>query len=82
MQQDIHAWLIQRTATYLHLDAADVDPKLPLTEYGLDSLSALAITNDIEDEFGLIVDPEMTWDQPSIDALADALTVMVREKKS
>lgn len=82
MPQDIHAWLIQRVATYLRRDPADLDPKLPLAEYGLDSLTALALSTDIEDEFELTVDPAMTWDHPSIDALAAALTTMVQEKAS
>jgi acyl carrier protein len=82
MPQDIHVWLIQLVATYLRRDPADIDPKLPLAEYGLDSLTALAISTDIEDEFDLPVDPAMTWDHPSIDALAAALTTIAQEKVS
>lgn len=80
--QDVRTWLIQRVATYLRRDAAEIDSAQPLTEYGLDSLTALAISTDIEDEFGLALDPALTWDHPSIDALATALTTMIEEKVS
>jgi acyl carrier protein len=80
MPQDVRTWLIQRVATYLRRDAAGIDTAQPLTEYGLNSLTALAISADAEDEFGLALDPALTWDHPSIDALAVALTTMIEEK--
>lgn len=79
MPQEVRTWLIQRVATYLRRDAAEIDTGQPLTEYGLDSLTALAISADIEDEFGIELDPMLTWDHPSIDALAAALTSMIEE---
>lgn len=80
--QDVRTWLIQRVATYLRRDADGIDTSQPLTEYGLDSLTALAISTDIEDEFELELDPALTWDHPSIDALATVLTEMIEEKVS
>ena len=42
---------------------------MPLAEYGLDSVAALSLCGDIEEEFGLIVEPTVAWDHPTVQAL-------------
>ncbi|WP_329282411.1 acyl carrier protein [Streptomyces sp. NBC_01451] len=71
---DVHTWLTERVATYLRRSPQDIDTSVPLADYGLDSLTALAITADIEDEFEVTVDDALTWDHPTVDALSAALT--------
>lgn len=77
---DVHAWLTDRVATYLRRSPEGLDTSVPLAEYGLDSLTALAITADIEDEFEITVDDALTWDHPTIDALAKVLTELVDQE--
>ncbi|MFJ7048680.1 hypothetical protein CTU88_38375 [Streptomyces sp. JV178] len=77
---DVHTWLTERVATYLRRTPQDIDTSVPLTELGLDSLTALAITADIEDEFEVTVDDALTWDHPTIDALAKALGDLLTEQ--
>lgn len=75
--RDVHTWLTERVATYLRRSPQDIDTSVPLADYGLDSLTALAVTADIEDEFEVTVDDALTWDHPTIDALATALADLV-----
>lgn len=75
--RDVHTWLTERVATYLRRSPEDIDTSIPLADYGLDSLTALAITADIEDEFEVTVDDALTWDHPTVDALSAALSELV-----
>ncbi len=75
--RDVHTWLTERVATYLRRSPEDIDTSVPLADYGLDSLTALAITADIEDEFEVTVDDALTWDHPTVDALSAALSELL-----
>lgn len=79
--RDVHTWLTERVASYLRRSPEDIDTSVPLADYGLDSLTALAITADIEDEFEVTVDDALTWDHPTVDALSAALSGLVGEKQ-
>lgn len=65
------AWLEPRLGRYLGRSA--IDPSASLAEYGLDSLAALNLYGDIEDEFELLVDPTVVLEYPTLDALAKHL---------
>ena len=67
---DLRGWLRARVAHYAQLDAAEIDATAALTTYGLDSVYALILCGDIEDHLGLVLEPTVAWDHPSIDALA------------
>jgi acyl carrier protein len=63
-------WLTGRVAAYLGKSPADLDPRLPLAEYGLDSVYAVSLSGDIEAHLGVEVEPTLAWDYPTIDAIA------------
>lgn len=67
-------WLCERVAEFLDTDPEQIDPDRPLAEYGLDSVYALALCGDIEDEFGIEVEPTLAWDHPTVRAMASHLT--------
>ncbi len=62
-----------RIAAELKLDASYVDPKAPFLRYGLDSISAIAITADMSSWLGKEVDPALFWDHPNLESLAQHL---------
>jgi acyl carrier protein len=64
-------WLEPRLGRYLGRTA--IDPFASLAEYGLDSLAALNLYGDIEDEFELLVDPTVVLEYPTLDSLAKHL---------
>ncbi|MEU6234602.1 acyl carrier protein [Kitasatospora sp. NPDC047058] len=64
-----HGWLLDRISLYLKRPAESIDPGVPLAEYGLDSVGALSLCGDLEDEFGLEVEPTLIWDHPTLESL-------------
>lgn len=72
--ETIETWLVDRVVAYGKVDAASFTPETPLAELGLDSVYALTLCGDIEDEFGLEVDPTIVWDHPTIRSLAHGIS--------
>lgn len=70
-------WLIERLAARLKREPSTIDADTPLADYGLDSLYALAIVDDIEEYLGIAMDATMMWDYPSVAMLASALAVKI-----
>lgn len=72
--EEMRSWLIELVASYLELSPDVIQPDLPLSEYGLDSVYALAVSADIEDKLGITLDPTIMWDHQTVDALIGALS--------
>lgn len=70
---ELKPWLAERVAGYLEIEAAELDSTAPLAELGLDSVYALTLCGDIEDAFGIEVEPTLAWDYPTLDLLTEAL---------
>ncbi|WP_338676861.1 acyltransferase domain-containing protein [Streptomyces sp. SCSIO 30461] len=65
---DVHReWLLERLRHYL---SRPVQDSVPLVEYGLDSVAALSLYGDIEEEFGPIVELDDIWAFPTVRELA------------
>ncbi|MFF4009343.1 acyl carrier protein [Streptomyces sp. NPDC001717] len=73
----LHRWLLDRAALYLRRPAATLDPGVPLAEYGLDSVIALSLCGDLEDEFGLQAEPTLLWDHPTLEGLGAYLATVL-----
>jgi len=65
-EETIVRWLTDQLARELHLEPAEIDPRRPISVYGLDSLTAAGLAADLEDAFGLRLGE---------DAFRDALTI-------
>lgn len=74
---DIAEWLTRRAATYLAIEPDRIDRARPLAEYGLDSVYALTLCGEIEDQLGIAVEPTMAWDYPTVTAMAGYLRVQL-----
>ncbi|MHB9864467.1 acyl carrier protein [Streptomyces sp. YIM S03343] len=66
----LQQWLTTHLAVYLDRLPESIEATVPLAEYGMDSVCALSLCGDIEDDFGLIVDPSLAWDHPTVAQLA------------
>jgi acyl carrier protein len=66
----LQSWLGDRVAGYLDVAPEQVDHDSPLADIGLDSVYALTLCGDLEDAFGITVEPTLAWDHPTIAALA------------
>jgi acyl carrier protein len=71
---DISAWIVDRIVFYGKVAAGSFDLDTPLTDLGLDSIYALSLCADIEDVYGLEVDPAIFDELPSIRLLADGIS--------
>lgn len=70
---ELTAWVAGRVATYVQRPAGEIATDVPLTDYGLDSVSAVTLAAEIEDEWGLSLEPTIVWDHPTVDALSAAV---------
>ena len=70
----IESWLVDRVVAYGRVDTGTFTPETPLAELGLDSVYALTLCGDIEDEYDLDVDPTIVWDHPTIRELAGGIS--------
>ncbi|MFI9076356.1 acyl carrier protein [Streptomyces sioyaensis] len=80
-EQQLQEWLTQRVSEYLELAPGQLDPDSPLAEIGLDSVYALALCGDVEDAFGISVEPTLAWDHPTVTALAKGILDDVNRAK-
>lgn len=69
----VESWLAGRILAYGKKEAGDFTFDTDFSDIGLDSVYALTLCGDIEDEYDLEIDPEMLWDYSSIRSLADKL---------
>lgn len=74
LAEEVRGWLTARLALYLDRPEATIDHWTPLAEFGMDSVSALSLVGDLEDEHRLIVEPTLVWDHPTVADLVSHLT--------
>lgn len=74
---ELSAWLIDRVAYYLDCPASDIKPDVNLTQYGLDSVYALTLSGDIEDELEITVSVTLAWDYRTVAEIARVLEAKV-----
>jgi acyl carrier protein len=73
-QSRIEAWLLERLRERLGEGSEQVDPHLPFSYYGLDSLDAVALATELEEWLGVPVEPDVAWDHPTAHAVAAYLS--------
>ncbi|HLO49416.1 MAG TPA: acyl carrier protein [Kamptonema sp.] len=71
---EIEAWLIQRLATLLGISADEINPDADIDEYGLDSILAIAIIDELGTWLNRKINPRILEDYPSIASLAEYLS--------
>jgi acyl carrier protein len=71
-------WLTGRIAGYLATSPAAIETDMAFGDFGLDSAFALNLCTDLETEFGIRVEPTVTWDYPTISDIAGHLAAQTR----
>lgn len=71
--QEVLNWLTLRFADWLEVVAHELDPQRPISSYGLDSISAVTLSVQLEDELGVELDTAVLWDRPTLESLAEHL---------
>jgi aryl carrier-like protein len=67
-------WLTMKVAGYLGLPPDAIGIDLPLADCGIDSISGIALCEDLNHEKGFDVETTIVWDYPTIDQIAAYLT--------
>jgi len=65
-REKIHEWLVARVAATLNIAKDAIDPDAPFSQYALDSLGAVTLVMDLEQELGTDLPPTLLWDYPSV----------------
>ncbi|HEX6342141.1 acyl carrier protein [Umezawaea sp.] len=67
--ESLRAWLVDAVAGYLGLPPSRVGTGVKLRSLGLDSVHAMGLCVDVEERWGILVEPTLVWDFPTIDAV-------------
>ncbi len=70
---EIEAWLGAWLTDRLDLDASEMSRDRPFAELGVDSLTAVELSGELEMEFGVPLPPVVAWNYPTPAALAGYL---------
>jgi acyl carrier protein len=75
----IESWLTARLAEELREAEENLDPEARLAGYGLDSMTAVVLTGDLEEWLGLELPSTLVWDYPTIRQLASHLSERLQD---
>lgn len=71
--EEIEAWLGRWLSTRLGLDASELARDKPFADLGVDSLTAVELSGELEQAFGVPLPPVVAWNYPTPMALAGYL---------
>jgi acyl-CoA synthetase (AMP-forming)/AMP-acid ligase II/acyl carrier protein len=66
----IETWLLEWLVERLQLSAADVQRDRPFAEFGVDSIAAVELSHELEEQFDVPLPPIVAWNYPTPAALA------------
>lgn len=72
---EVASWLRTRLSDSLRVSPEAIRPDAPLALYGMDSLIGAMMLTEIQDEWGVLVDPSDVPPGMTIDDLADLVLV-------
>jgi len=72
-KQAIRTWLQRRIAENIQARAEEIDTTLPFSYYGLDSVAAFEIADELEIWLGRELPQTLPWDYPTIELLSSFL---------
>ena len=70
---EVLAWVTLKFADWLEVPAEELDPRQPISSYGLDSISAVTLSVQLEQELGVELDTAVLWERPTLESLAQHL---------
>jgi len=73
LQAWIVSWLVQRGG----IEAAEIDVDRRFDEHGLDSLLAIRLIGDLEDNCGVELTPVVAWEHPTISGMSRLIAARV-----
>ncbi len=77
---DISQLIKQLIAQIVGLDEMHIDVNLPLSSFGLDSAAMMGVVIELEEKLGIRIDPDLMYEDLTIDKLASQLACMTQDK--
>lgn len=77
MMAEIETWMTQWLVARAGVDPADVDLEKPFADYGLDSMTAVEMSGEIEDWSGVELTPIVAWNYPTVSRLSEFITEQI-----
>ena len=74
LQEQISTFLVEKIANFYNISVDSIDINEALEEYGLDSLEAVSISNDLAKLLGKEVSATLVYDFPTISKIANHLS--------
>jgi acyl carrier protein len=63
---DIQKWLVEQLSSLLRVPKKELDLDAPLKRYGLDSMDAVTLVMDVEQQLGMELPPSFFWEYPTV----------------
>ena len=67
--EEIQVWLLSHIAEYLKIEPSKIDVREPLAHYGMDSVHAVSLTEDLAGWLGRELSPTLAYEYPTIEAI-------------
>lgn len=71
--EEIETWMMQWLVAKGNVPEEELDRNRPFAEFGLDSMAALEMIQEAEDQYGVVLPPTVAWNYPTPKALAGYL---------
>ena len=72
-QTEIEDWLSGQIASLTNLPVDQIDPRLPIADFDLDSSVVVSLTQSLAEWLGVELDITILWEYPNIESVAAAL---------
>jgi acyl carrier protein len=69
-QEEVTEWLVSYLAKLLDIDPNEIDPSVPLVDYGIDSTGVAGLTADLGKWLGGKLKEGTAFDHPTVERLA------------
>ncbi len=73
----IQSWLVNWIAQHLKVAADHIDIRVPLTRYGMDSVTAVSLSGELAEWLERPISPTVAYDYPTLEALVESLNIGV-----
>lgn len=77
---EVDDWLVRNFADALHVEARELDPSAPLSNYGLQSVTVMDIATQLSQWIGFKISPNIVYDFPTINALTKHLSELSAQR--
>ena len=82
LAERIEGWLLDWLVSRAEVPSSELDRNKPLADYGLDSLSAVDLAQELERWLGIELSPVLAWNHPTASMLARYLAGEASRKSS